>query len=538
MTLFKHDKDEEDPEDIKKDEEEKKKKEEKELVYKSNFVITKITPVESKGTTLNRYPLDNFEIEITDRGEYLIKQKALSPEAEEFCHTVMNSFMENSPEGVLDDSDDVVMAKIKEHIDTTIEKTEQQQEVWENEQDAIIKQLAIQNVGFLEIHSLMLDPNIEDIICTHKDRCVAVIYKGAEAANMKMLKTNIKFGEKPLAKFIGKIAGKFDSAPTTSKPIVNCSTKTNDRMIFMGGLGGISPDSETFAIRKFPERTYVITDMLKSGVLSLEVTAYLWFLLDATPFILLSGSTGSGKTTLINALMGLTHPRLHIIVLEDTRELKLPHYWGEYNLTTNEQLGENGHNMMDLIKTTLRRKPHFVIIGEVRAEETREMFQGAATGHGALTSFHGAGIDETMARLRNDPINITDNQMLNLWAIMHVGRIQNLKGEQVRRLREIVEVVADINSNKSSDIIKTIPVFKYDLNQDKVLPDNFEEIVDKSTKIKRAAEVLGIHDVDIVANLQKRKEILQKCLDTDASTPKEVFKHTRELYNTVDPWDD
>ena len=532
--MFSH-KDEEDPETIKKEEEEKKKKEEKDLIYKSNFVITKLHQVETKGNVIKRYTLDNFTIEITDRGEYIISQNALSPEAEDFCSVIMDSFLENSPEDVLG-SDDTIMKRIEEHIDTTIEKTEQQQEIWEAERDGIMKQLTIQNVGFLEIHALKLDPNIEDIICTHKDRYVAVVYKGEEA--MKMLKTNVKFGEKQLQKFIGKIAGKFDSAPTTSKPIVNCSTKTNDRMIFIGGVGGISPDSETFAIRKFPERTYVITDMLKDGgVLSLEVTAYLWFLLDATPFILLSGSTGSGKTTLINALMGLTHPRLHIIVLEDTRELKLPHYWAEYNLTTNEQLGKNGHTMMDLIKTTLRRKPHFVIIGEVRAEETREMFQGAATGHGALTSFHGAGIEETIARLRNDPIDITDNQMLNLWAIMHVGRIQNNKGEQVRRLRELVEIQANTDYN-DKDLINTVPVFKYSLEHDKVLPDDFEEIVNKSKKIHMAAEVLGIHDVDIVANLQKRKEILQKCLDNNASTPKEVFQFTRELYNTVDPWDD
>ena len=530
MTIFKHN--EESPEMIKKEDEEKK---EKELIYKSNFVITKLQQIKSTGQTLKRYQLDNFEIEITDHGEYLISQESLSPEAEEFCSVIMDSFLENSPKDILG-SDDVIMQRIEDHIDTIIEKTEQQQEIWETERDGIMKQLAIQNVGFLEIHALTLDKDIEDILCTHKDRYVAVIYKGDEATNMKMLKTNVKFGEKQLQKFISKIAGKYASAPTTSNPIVSCSTKTNDRMIFMGGLGGISPDSETFAIRKFPERTYVITDMLKGGVLSLEVTAYLWFLLDATPFILLSGSTGSGKTTLINALMGLTHPRLHVIVLEDTRELKLPHYWGEYNLTTNEQLGDNGHTMMDLIKTTLRRKPHFVIIGEVRSEETREMFQGAATGHGALTSFHGAGIEETIARLRNDPINITDNQMLNLWVIMHVGRIQNNKGEQVRRLRELIEIQANTKYNEE-DIIGLVPVFKYSLEHDKVLPDDFEEIVKKSKKIHMAAEVLGIQDVDIVSNLQKRKEILQKCVDNNASTPKEVFQFTSELYNTVDPWD-
>ena len=387
--------------------------------------------------------------------------------------------------------------------------------------------------GYRIIDVLMHDQELEDIICTGYGKAVAIIHK--QFSGMRMLKTNIRFSTMDdVNEFIQIIATKFGKPPTFAQPITYCSTPENHRITFVG-KDRISPDGPSFAIRKFPDKPLVITHLISDGVISLEFAAYLWILIDATPFLLIVGETGSGKTTLINALMCLSDPRMHVMVIEDTRELRMPHYWAEYNIAiegggSKGNQGQKGTSVMDLVRMTLRKKPHFVIIGEVRGEETREMFQGAVSGHGAMTSFHAAGVPETFARLKSDPINITENQLMNLWGVLHVNNLKTQKGEMARRMLTYAELF--LKPDGTTDYQK---IFGYDYVTDTIMPKNTDEMIKNSKKIQYAAGRAGISDV--AAELEKRKALLQECMDSGADTVQKVFAITSKCYAHADPAD-
>ncbi len=187
--------------------------------------------------------------------------------------------------------------------------------------------------------------------------------------------------------------------------------------------------------------------------------------------------------------------------------------------------------MMDLVRMALRKKPHFVLIGEVRGEETREMFQGAVSGHGAMTSFHAAGVPEAFARLRSEPINITDNQLMNLWGVLHISNLKTQSGQTARRMLTYAELYVDGDDGR----IRHQTVFGYDHKTDTIMPRSSAEIINNSRRIRYAADRSGVQD--IAAELDRRKELLQECIDAGAYTVREVFDVTSRCYDHASPAD-
>ena len=492
-----------------------------EKTFSSNFAITRLEPVRTAAAVLDEYAVGPARVCITSDGLYNVTLPAISEGAERLLLRHMDGIYEKFSGQAGEDH----AAVIDRYIDDA-DMDPDDFKAWRQERETIRYYLHAELDGFRAIDALMHDPDIEDVICTGYGKAVAIIHK--RHAGMRMLKTNIRFGTAgDVDEFIQIVATRFGKPPTFATPITYCSTPENHRITFVG-KERISPDGPSFAIRKFPSAPLVITHLMRDGVVSVEFAAYLWMLIDATPFLLIVGETGSGKTTLINALMCLSDPRMHVMVIEDTRELRMPHYWAEYN-TTREEGGRGGTSVMDLVRMTLRKKPHFVIIGEVRGEETREMFQGAVSGHGAMTSFHAAGVPEMLARLRSDPIRITDNQLMNLWGVVHISKLKTRTGKTARRMLSYSETFLHDGAIGHQN------VFWYDHATDMIVPRDTGAIMKNSKKIRHAADRAGISDVP--AEMERRKALLQECIDTNADTVHAVFAITSRCYEHADPAD-
>jgi flagellar protein FlaI len=237
------------------------------------------------------------------------------------------------------------------------------------------------------------------------------------------------------------------------------------------------------------------------------MAAYLWLLLDAKSFGLIVGETGSGKTTLLNTLIGLTNPRWKIVTIEETPELKIPHYrWQRLFTRTSPTITQNikfDISIMDLIKASLRMRPDFEIVGEVRGEEAQYLFQSAATGHGGLTTFHSSGAESALNRLAAEPINIKTSQQMLLWFIVHVTRLRTPEKKITRQIIGLDEVVPQ------NDGIQLTKIFQYDIKSRKYNINSVDELIQKSKKIQHAADVLN---VNLKEDLEKRISLLDECV--------------------------
>jgi len=504
----------------------------------TNFSITRLSRPRPESNIAMQYDVGCAQVIITDDAEYYV----IPPEMSKNAETVFQRLMGNIFESLSETSTDHIIFRISEHLETEAKKSTDFA-VWEKEKSIIEYYLKQELVGFQLIDVPMNDPYLEDIICTRYDKAIGVIHK--KFHDKIMLKTNITFGtSEKLDGFIQTISSRLGKPPSSARSIVYCATPQNHRITFTW-KDKISPMGSSFAIRKFPKEPYVITHLLKDGVLSVELAAYLWMLIDANPFLLVIGETGSGKTTMINALMCLSNPRWHVIVIEDIRELDIPNYWTEYSVTYEDPHSKMESNfdihMMDLVKMALRKKPHFMIVGEVRGEEAREMFQGATTGHGTITSFHASGPSEALTRLRSKPINITENQLMNLWGILHITKLKTRKGKFARRAMSFSEVYVEENNSRNTDNvgnnfssnIKFQQVFVYDEEKDSIFPKKIEEIIKNSKNVYRASRLIGVED--IVTELQKRKHLLEQCVKEDAYTVKQVLAITSKCYNVTNP---
>lgn len=265
--------------------------------------------------------------------------------------------------------------------------------------------------------------------------------------NGSMHKLDIRFeSEEKLKHIIQQIVGKCNRVVNDASPIVDARLEDGSRVNVV--LNPVAINGPILTIRRFPKKPYDMDKLVQMDSLSKEAAALLHKLVYAGYNILVSGGTGSGKTTFLNALSGYIPKEDRIITIEDSAELQIQ---GIANLIRMETKNANQENtqaisIRDLIKTSLRMRPTRIIVGEVRGSEAMDMVCSAMNcGHdGSMSTVHANSARDTLLRLETMilmaaqiPVAAIRQQISSgVDIIVHLGRLR----DKSRRVLEIAEV--------------------------------------------------------------------------------------------------
>lgn len=245
---------------------------------------------------------------------------------------------------------------------------------------------------------------------------------------------------------IQQIVGKTNKRVNQANPIVDTRLADGSRVNVV--LPPISLSGAVVTIRKFPSETIDMEKLIKWKSISKEAAEFLKKLVRAGYNIFVSGGTGSGKTTFLNALSNFIEVDERVITIEDSAELQLKNINNLISLETRSSTDEGTTeiSIRDLIKTSLRMRPDRVIVGEVRGPEALDMLQAMNTGHdGSMSTGHANSPKDMLARLETMVLMGIEMPLLAIRSqiasgidiVIHLGRLH----DKSRKVLEIDEVV-------------------------------------------------------------------------------------------------
>ena len=404
--------------------------------------------------------------------------------------------------------------KAKEILKTEIEKSllKLAPQIDEARKRAIIYYIERDTVGFGPIHTLMVDPNIEDISC---DGVMIPLYVYHRDPRLASLRTNVYFRTaEELNAFAVKLAQKCNKSISIAEPLLDGALPDGSRVQATLGTD-IARKGSNFTIRKFTEKPLTPTHILKFKTLNSTELAYLWLAVENGQSILVSGGTATGKTALLNALSLFIRPELKVVSIEDTAELRLPlpHWIPHVARTPLSIKGKVGEiTLFDLLKSSLRQRPDYIVVGEVRGREAFVLFQQMATGHPSLATIHAASIPQLIDRLIAPPISLPPSLLENIDIVVFLT-LSRLKGTYVRRADAIMEITGIKDNRPTSN-----KVFEW-----KPITDSFET-VGKSIVLKEIARKAGVTEDTIVEELLRRKAVLEWMLERGLFDYREVAR--------------
>ena len=249
-----------------------------------------------------------------------------------------------------------------------------------------------------------------------------------------------------LEDIIQRIVAKVNRTVDTANPICDARLEDGSRVNIV--LPPIALNGPIVTISKFPDKVIQIEDLIRWGSLSREAAEFLHTAVQAKYNIFVSGGTGSGKTTFLNALSNFIPADERIITIEDSAELQIKSIPNLVRLETRNANaeGKGAVTIRDLIRSSLRMRPERIVVGEVRGAEALDMLQAMNTGHdGSLSTGHANSPQDMLSRLEtmvltgsSFPIEAIRQQIGSaIDIIIHLGRMS----DKSRRTLEIVELV-------------------------------------------------------------------------------------------------
>ncbi|MDU8926089.1 CpaF family protein [Alisedimentitalea sp. MJ-SS2] len=317
------------------------------------------------------------------------------------------------------------------------------------------KELFDEVTGLGPLETLLEDETVNDILVNGPQQ-IFVERSG------KLELTDITFkDEKHLMRIIDKIVSAVGRRVDESNPYVDARLMDGSR--FNAMVPPIAVDGSLVSIRKFKKDKLGIDDLVRFGAFSEEMAAYLQAAVATRLNIIVSGGTGSGKTTTLNALSSFIDDAERILTIEDTAELQLQQtHVGRMESRPPNVEGKGEVSPRDCLKNALRMRPDRIIVGETRGEEVIDMLQAMNTGHdGSMTTIHANNARDGISRLENMiamagiemPLKAVRSQIssaVNL--IVQASRLQ----DGSRRMTSITEI-----TGMEGDVISMQEVFRF-----------------------------------------------------------------------------
>lgn len=320
---------------------------------------------------------------------------------------------------------------------------------------SIVKSIYNSMRGMDVLQELIDDPDITEIMVNGPD-CIFVEKKGS------LMRYPEKFIDvHKLEDVIQQIVSKVNRVVNETSPIVDFRLMDGSRVNVV--LPPVSIDGPAVTIRKFPEKPMTMEKLIGIGSLSVEAAKFLEKLVKAGYNIFISGGTGSGKTTFLNALSNYIPEDERIITIEDAAELQIKNIPNIVRLEVRNANveGKNAVTIRDLLKSALRMRPTRIILGEVRDAAACEMLSVMNTGHdGSFCTGHANSSTDMLSRLEtlvlsgmDIPVPAIRSQIAAaIDIVIHLGRLR----DKTRKVLEIAEVVG-----MDGDKIKLETLFEF-----------------------------------------------------------------------------
>jgi flagellar protein FlaI len=355
--------------------------------------------------------------------------------------------------------------------------------------------------GWGRIDILRGDYDIEDISCSGYNLPVYLYNR-----KYRDIKTSISFPEpRELDNLVVLFAQKSGKHISLSNPIVDATLSDGSRIQLTYGTV-VSSRGSSFTIRKFRRNPFSPIDLLVNGTFSIDEMVYLWMAVQYNYSILVVGGTASGKTTTLNALAQFIPALSKVVTIEDTREITLDHdNWIASIVPPSAGATESASrdiNMFDLLKASMRQRPEYIIVGEVRGVEAQTLFQAMNSGHTTFSTLHGGDVTTAIHRLQNPPLDVPKATIETLDIVLSQGRL--FRGaKQIRRCKEIVEIVGMTDVGE----LEINSVFTYNFQKDAPAYSGSSDVY------TRIAEKTGMNIVEMEEEILQRKSVLQAMLD-------------------------
>ena len=375
-------------------------------------------------------------------------------------------------------------------------------------------------VGYGRIDGIKHDVSVEDISSDGFNSPVFVYHSEYE-----QLITNVAHGESDLNRFVVKLAQRSGKSISKRHPQVDATLPDGSRAQLTLGYE-VSDHGTNYTIRQFNDVPFTPVDLINWRTFSLDELVFLWLAIENGKSVLFAGGTASGKTTSLNAVSLFVPSNSKIVSIEDTREVELPqrNWIASITRPSFSHSDEGDIDEFDLLEAALRQRPEYILMGEVRGEEGRTLFQVMSTGHTTLTTFHADTVGEVLKRFTTDPINVSKT-MFTALDLVSVQTQTRVAGQKIRRNKVITEI-NQFDSERDEINVR-------DIHQWNPESDEFSTVAG-STLLKQIKFDRGWSQDDLEDEMEKRRVVLAYLISNNLNEYAEVAATIQAFINDPD----